>query len=189
MAFESSIQNTMTSFVDPVRTQILSIVAFFGSPIMAIFLTILVAGAFWLYHYRQISIWIVATQFSGDAVALFVKDFIQRPRPTGQIIKDTGFSYPSGHTFSTAILVLTILFIVVPLLKDQEVQVLVSVLAIIWLGVVAFSRIYLRDHYPTDVIASLLLALTWWTVMRAAYFAYQNRFANYKIKQTNKEKS
>ncbi|WP_054725756.1 phosphatase PAP2 family protein [Paucilactobacillus hokkaidonensis] len=97
---------------------------------------------------------------------------MQRPRPIGQLVKDTGFSYPSGHTFSTAILILTILFIIVPLLEDQEVQLLVSLLAIIWIIIIAFSRIYLRNHFPTDVLAGLLLAVSWWEIMRAAYFYY-----------------
>lgn len=35
-------------------------------------------------------------------------------------------------------------------------------LGIIWIGLVAASRVYLRAHYPSDILGSLLLAGFWW---------------------------
>lgn len=138
---DTNIQQILQPMVDPTRTQILSTLVFFGSPAVDIVLTILLACALWLRRERLLAVWITLIQLGGDVVAFLVKEIIQRPRPVDQLIKDTGFSYPSGHTFSTAILVLTILFIIVPLLEDQEVQLLVSLLGIIWFIIIAFSRI------------------------------------------------
>lgn len=186
--FDSKIQELVLPLVDTTRTQILSTLVFFGSPGIDILLTILLAGAFWIRRERLIAVWIGAVQLGGDALAFLIKEIMQRPRPVGQLVKDTGFSYPSGHTFSTAILILTILFIIVPLLEDQEVQLLVSLLAIIWIIIIAFSRIYLRNHFPTDVLASLLLAVSWWEIMRAAYFYYlESNFQFLKVKDMKEE--
>ncbi|ANK65595.1 phosphatase PAP2 family protein [Loigolactobacillus backii] len=181
--FDTNIQQLLAGLVNPTRTQIFSTLAFFGSPAVDVVLTLLLAGAFWIRRDWLIAVWIALAQLGGDAVTFVVKELVRRPRPLGQLIKDTGFGYPSGHTFSTAILVLTILFIIVPLLEDQEVQLLVSLLAIVWFGVVAFSRVYLRDHFPSDVLASLLLAIAWWEVARVAYIYYLE--SDFKFLKTN----
>jgi undecaprenyl-diphosphatase len=127
------------------------------------------------------AIWIIFTQIIGSGIAEIVKNIVQRPRPTLQVIKDTGFSYPSGHTFCTAILIMVILFIMVPMINDQEVQALVSILSVLWFVVIAISRIYLRDHFPTDVIGSTLLAISWWEVSRGIYFFAQKHLAGSKL--------
>lgn len=174
--FDANIQTMMIKTVTNSRTQVMEAVTFFGSPAVNIVLIILIAIALWLNRQKLLSIWIICVQLSGSAIALLIKEVVHRARPNFQILKDTGFSLPSGHTFNTAILVLTILFVLVPLVQEQEVQLVVSLLSIVWFCVVAFSRVYLRDHFPTDIIASLLLALAWWEVMRIVYILFNSRF-------------
>ncbi|AMV63220.1 phosphatase PAP2 family protein [Pediococcus damnosus] len=170
---DRSIQETVRNSVNPSQTHMFTIIAFFGSPTVTIIATLLIAGAFWHFKNRVIASWIMLVQLGGDAVAFLIKEIIRRPRPNMQLVKDTGFSYPSGHTFSTALLGLTILFIIVPYIKNRETELTVSLLTITWFCFVAFSRFYLRDHFPSDVFASFLLALSWWEWMRVIYFQYK----------------
>ncbi|MFA9354734.1 phosphatase PAP2 family protein [Pediococcus pentosaceus] len=180
-SFDSSIQQFFPSFINPTNTMFMSTFSFFGSPAVSIGLTIIIALAIWLNKNRTMAIWIIFTQIIGSGIAEIVKNIVQRPRPTLQVIKDTGFSYPSGHTFCTAILIMVILFIMVPMINDQEVQALVSILSVLWFVVIAISRIYLRDHFPTDVIGSTLLAISWWEVSRGIYFFAQKHLAGSKL--------
>ncbi|MDV7719442.1 phosphatase PAP2 family protein [Pediococcus ethanolidurans] len=176
--FDTGIQQIIQKIVNPIQTNIFAIITFMGSPLVDIVLTLWIALFFWHTRNRKTAIWILITQLLGDAIAFFVKEFVQRVRPTKQLVPDTGFSYPSGHTFSTALLCLTILFIVLPYIKKQKKQFVLAVLTVIWFCLVAFSRIYLRNHFPSDVLASLLLALSWWTCMYEGYlhYSYQSRF-------------
>lgn len=61
----------------------------------------------------------------------------------------TDFSFPSGHTFAS-FACSTALF-----LEDRR----LGVPALILAGLIAFSRLYLYVHYPTDVLAGLLLGI------------------------------
>ncbi len=183
--FDTTIQQQVAQLVTNSRTQVSMTISFFGSPAVVIILTLLLAGALWLRHERLLAVWIMLVQIGGDGIAFICKKLIHRPRPNGKLLPDTGFSFPSGHTFSTALLILTLLFIIVPLLEDQEVQLLVTLLAIIWLCLVAWSRFYLRDHYPSDVLASLFLATAWWSAMRIAYLNYLA--TNFKYLKSPKE--
>ncbi|MFZ2353086.1 phosphatase PAP2 family protein [Paucilactobacillus nenjiangensis] len=168
--FDLTIQGFMTSIQDRLRTQVMGIITSFGSPMIAMGLTLLIAIAFWLRQERLLAGWIMAVQIMGDGVAFMIKELVKRPRPTSKLIPDAGYSFPSGHTFSNALLVLTILFIIVPLLEDQEVQLVTALLAIIWICALVFSRIYLRGHFATDVLGSVSLAIAWWEFSRIIYF-------------------
>ena len=59
------------------------------------------------------------------------------------------FSFPSGHTIASFV-ACTVL-----LLHDKRMGIPATVLAIL----IAFSRLYLYVHYPTDVLVSLVLGI------------------------------
>lgn len=190
VAFESSVQGFMQTIQNQQLTQAGTTISFFGSPAVDLCWTAILAILIWFGSRNLLlSLWIVMVQVGGDAIALVFKELIKRPRPVLQLVKDTGYSFPSGHMFGTTIVVLTLLFIVVPILRDQEVQGLVSVLSLLWLLFVGFSRVYLRDHFATDILGSILLALAWWAIMRRAYlWVQQTDFKNLKLQRLKGEK-
>ena len=109
----------------------------------------------------------IAATLGGSAViTLGLKYGIQRPRPFvayGDIIqKDQhvgSYSFPSGHT-SSAFALATSVSLFYP-------KWYVIVPAGIWACSVAYSRMYLGVHYPTDVVAGALIgsgtaALSFW---------------------------
>lgn len=86
---------------------------------------------------------------------IVIKPLIGRPRPCwldlGRellISNPTDFSHPSGHTLSSFIAA----FI---LLKTDK---RLGVPAMIVAALIAFSRLYLFVHFPTDILAGILLA-------------------------------
>lgn len=85
---------------------------------------------------------------------LLLKPIIARTRPFNvdpllhiTIKKPTDFSFPSGHTFSSFAGALTI--------KRHFKK--SGTAALILASMIAFSRLYLTVHYPTDVIGGIIL--------------------------------
>lgn len=101
-------------------------------------------------------------QFGGAGLLLGFKMLFQRARPTQPLLPEHGFSFPSGHVFMTVIAVLIIWRWSDCYVKDAEQKLTIRLLGIIWIGLVAASRVYLRAHYPSDILGSLLLAGFWW---------------------------
>ncbi len=87
-----------------------------------------------------------------------IKNLVRFPRPfaTGKIIcvredTATGYSFPSGHTQTFASMSTTI----AKKLKKPLVTFLVGILIVL----VAFSRMYLGAHYPSDVVVGAVLGV------------------------------
>lgn len=87
---------------------------------------------------------------------LLLKNIFQRPRPflaldslTLLISKPSGFSFPSGHAMAS--------FACGGVLAAQFKRYAMPILA--FAGMIAFSRLYLLVHYPSDVLGGALLGL------------------------------
>ena len=86
-----------------------------------------------------------------------IKNLVQRPRPfvTFTDIKiliptPSEFSFPSGHT-SSSFAAASVFYRFLP--KKAGIP------AIVLAGLIGFSRLYVGVHYPTDVIAGMMMGI------------------------------
>lgn len=106
--------------------------------------------------YRRCGITMLAGMLAGLLVGnLLLKNIIARPRPCWiestyplLIENPTDFSHPSGHTLSS--------FIAAFILNKTDKR--FGYAAIPLACLIAFSRIYLFVHFPTDILAGVVLA-------------------------------
>ena len=92
------------------------------------------------------------------ALAEIGKKLISEHRPPASLWAmkaDSGASYPSGHATTAAILAVAVIVIATTAAGRRA----AIVLGILYAAAVAASRVYLADHYPVDVLGSMLCAL------------------------------
>lgn len=109
-------------------------------------------------HQVTKSIYLATFYFGTSAMALVLKHLIHRSRPHFQLFPDTGFSFPSGHSICM-ILFFQVLLVLLAGRKDTSAA-LMRCGALLMTLALLFSRVYLRDHFPTDILASLCLAMS-----------------------------
>lgn len=165
----------LTSQQTPGTTTFYKIIAQLGSPLVAIILTCSLGIGVFFKISQTTGLFIVFSQFLGSAIAEGVKLIVQRARPTHQLVLDTGYSFPSGHTFCTAMLVFCLLLVVLPHLHDPEQQLVAVIIGSLWIALVAIARVYLRDHFGSDVLASVTLAGGFWGWLMPARVKLENR--------------
>lgn len=91
-----------------------------------------------------------------------LKHIIRRPRPPiiERLISEKGYSYPSGHTMMALCLYGTLIYIIYKEIKNKKLKVfLITILSLLIL-LIGLSRIYVRVHYPSDVLGGIFLTLT-----------------------------
>jgi membrane-associated phospholipid phosphatase len=103
-----------------------------------------------------------------------IKSVVDRPRPPHPLVRTSGQSYPSGHAAnSVGWLALAIaLTVVIPTRVGRIAAITAgAVLAVL----VGLSRIYLRAHYASDVVAGEALAVAIYALAAISAIAWQSR--------------
>lgn len=125
-----------------------------------IYITLFLAIVLLFKHYK-FSIWMMLTITSGTLLNYLVKQLIERQRPFNHLMRDHGYSFPSGHSNASTLLALILLIILIPLIKFKAIRIIASIITIIiWIGVLC-CRLYFHAHYITDVVGGVTLGIIW----------------------------
>ena len=151
------------SLVSDNTTKLMEIITFFGSHYFLIPANLLVAIFFLLTKKSRYSIKVSAIALSSVLIMLGLKLLFNRHRPLIPLLEPAqGLSFPSGHAFMSVCFYGLLMIIIWkeerphPVLKWTLLLIVVALLLSI-----GFSRIYLRVHYFTDVVAGFCIGSFW----------------------------
>lgn len=161
-SFDKFVQNLLLPITNPTNTRIVEKITYLGGPRIAAILSIIVSLYMFIRHNFKAGIWSASTSVIGNLINVLAKNLIQRPRPSDKLVAIGGYSFPSGHTFGTALFIFFVVFLIVPQIKDVTLRRILTFLGFLWILIIALTRVYLHVHYPTDTIASILLVLFLW---------------------------
>ncbi len=100
-----------------------------------------------------------------SVVGLGIKVLIDRPRPSADIVnvitqlKD--YSFPSGHVLYFTTFFGFLLFLAFTLLKPSWWRKAIEFVLAVMVSLIGLSRIYVGQHWASDVIAAYLLGSVW----------------------------
>lgn len=175
--FSSLVQGDTFSFLEPIMRLITDI----ADTKLGLIYAILIALYLWFRLDQRVdAIWVVCTMFGGAVVAFLLKEFVKRARPTiSQIVPETGYSMPSGHTFEAfLVLAFLYLFFVRPMMDSSLKTWLIRGL-VTWQILVMWSRTYMGAHYLTDTVTAVALGVVWLWIAIILYDKFYDLIAGY----------
>lgn len=130
-----------------------------GSPNLAI-ATGVIAVVFMWRICRASALTLGALIVTALGTDLILKILIDRPRPPGQAVSTQLGSFPSGHTIH-AVVIFGLVPLLLWVLSDRVLFLRAgfAVFAIV-VALVAWSRVRLGVHWPSDVVASVLIGVS-----------------------------
>jgi membrane-associated phospholipid phosphatase len=134
---------------------------------------LLAATAFFLNRRRDAALTMIVGAVGGGFVVASLKTLFGRPRPE-EIFAPLGYSFPSGHTFgAVTILGITGYYLARQVAPSRRAWVWGA--SIIGMFLVGWSRIYLGEHFPSDVGAGYAAAFCWVYVCLSVSTTFRNK--------------
>ena len=105
---------------------------------------------------------IVAIGVGGSVINYFMKLSFRRPRPPHPLVDGLeNFSFPSGHATSAFIFYGLLAYLVWKTSMRKSYKYIIGFTFLAFALLIGFSRVYLRVHYPTDVMAGFCVGFAW----------------------------
>jgi membrane-associated phospholipid phosphatase len=142
-----------------------------GSPLTMAVLGVCVAAVLWSVRARLLLICWVAAFAGGGLIDELFKAIVKRNRPDYHPAYDLrhSYSFPSGHAMGSTIgygMLAYVLIMLWPPARRRRWPIIG--VAVLIVGLVGFSRVYLGVHYPSDVLGGYAAGLAWVALCIAA---------------------
>lgn len=140
-----------------------------GSFVGLFFMALTATLALWLCGYRRLAVGLVVSLVAAFLASTGLKIAIARERP--DIVEHAALtftaSFPSGHAFLSAVTLLTIAGFVGLASRRADIARFCMVMAVVMVGLIGLSRVYLGVHWPSDVLGGWALGIVWSSVATA----------------------
>jgi undecaprenyl-diphosphatase len=155
------IERAIQSINSPIFAGLMYLISWPGFSPQSFILSVLIVLAIYLFGFQWEATTALVAALLPPLVNVIVKDYIRRPRPTVDLVNVFGilnsYSFPSGHVMFYVGFFGFLWFLVYTLLKRSWRRTLLLVFLGILIGLVGISRIYLGQHWPSDVLGAYLL--------------------------------
>lgn len=113
----------------------------------------------------------LATALPVSSMTSSMKLWFARPRPeiVPHLADAGGLSFPSGHAFGSAVCYLGLALAIAPAISNARLRTGFIGSALGLSALIAFTRVWLGVHYPSDVIAGWLAGVGWALLLFAAF--------------------
>lgn len=149
----------------PWLNKIIILVTDILAPINLAILTLLLL-AFFIYRKRwYYFILYSAGLYGGLFWGHLFKIVIERSRPLGSLVVETGYSFPSEHTVAASIFFALLIYSFKDSFKSKLAKDIFVTANVVILLLGSLSRVYLKVHWLSDVIAGFALGLFWLTLL------------------------
>jgi undecaprenyl-diphosphatase len=107
--------------------------------------------------------WLAAALCGAMLLDPLLKALLHRPRPTiiSHLTEASGSSFPSGHALVAAAAYLTLGAMIARHAQSRAGKAAVMAAAVLLVGLIGISRVYLGVHWPSDVIAGWTFGGAW----------------------------
>ncbi|MEP7372183.1 MAG: phosphatase PAP2 family protein [Chitinophagaceae bacterium] len=158
-----AIFDRLQPLTSPARNRFMLFITFLGKHQFLIPANLLLIFYFLLLrHQNWFSIRIATIALSSLLLMFLLKYLFRRKRPLHPLLKAVkGLSFPSGHAIMAVTFYGLLLYIIMYSVDVAWLRYLLGFLLVLLIILIGFSRVYLRVHYASDVLAGFIIGMIW----------------------------
>lgn len=185
--FDEKVFTAVAPFISPGLTRFMEFMTLLGKHTLLIPLNFLLLAFFIYKNHKWFAIRIAVLSLSSVLLSFALKFYFQRERPTYQLIGDIrGYSFPSGHALISVVFYGLFIYIAWHEVKQTWLKWILMILLTLLILTISFSRIYLRVHYASDVIAGLSVGFIWLVLSLRIIHKVETRYVARKALKAEK---
>ena len=162
-AFDNIVLQWIAQRRTPVLDAVMLEITFLGTGTVVLMIVAISGMFLWLTKHKYSALLLLIATAGGIILNNLLKMGFGRPRP--QLVEwgthVASWSFPSGHAMSATVVYGTVAYLAARLQVRQLHRAATLMCAGVIILLIAFSRLYLGVHYPSDVIAGVLIGLAW----------------------------
>jgi undecaprenyl-diphosphatase len=175
-SFDFKIFSWFTHFTSAYHTKIALLITFFGSPYFMVPAYLLVMFYYSKQQKKKEAILIGVVALISVLSIFLLKDIFHRHRPPSPLIHEVkGYSFPSGHSLTGFTFSGIMIYLIFKSNIRRYYKWILAALLFLFAMLIGLSRIYLRVHYPSDVIGGLLVTTVWLSLTFMAVLEVEKR--------------
>lgn len=176
----SSFDNLIFDFIWPHittgRTQVMLAISFLSNTFFLLPAFMLLCIYFLKKKNKQAALTSFIVAASSVILMSALKSLIQRPRPEYRLVEGiTNYSFPSGHAFMSIAFYGLFIYWVALSIRNKKAKIASIIFLIMLIFLIGFSRVYLRVHFATDVIAGWSIGTSWLLISAGLVTTYGKR--------------
>lgn len=175
--FDFAVFDALRPLISEFRTDTMEFFTFLGTHTFLIPMNFLLIGYFlFIKRHRWYSITVPVVSLGGVSLMFVLKNLFGRPRPEDPLLRTvSGLSFPSGHALISVAFYGLLIYLVWHNIKNKILRWVLIILLLMLILIIGLSRIYLRVHYASDVLAGFAMGLIWlvssiWVVRKIERF-------------------
>jgi membrane-associated phospholipid phosphatase len=162
-AVDFAVFDYLEQFVSPGMNGFMKFITFLGTHDFLIPVNlVLIAYFLFIKKHRWYSIRIPVVALGGVSLMFLLKLLFNRPRPLIPLLEEAeGLSFPSGHAMMSFSFYGLLIYLVWRGVKIPWLRAVLITFLLLLILLIGFSRIYLRVHYFSDVMAGFAVGIIW----------------------------
>ena len=135
-----------------------------GDTKIMFFLTLAISVFLYLINKKIDSLVVAFSAATAISITFILKHLFKIPRPENMLVLEDGYRFPSGHATMAAVVATLIIYFTLKYLHNNTAinkahKYILITLAVSWLLVVAYARLYLGVHYLVDVMTGAFIGI------------------------------
>jgi undecaprenyl-diphosphatase len=161
--FDVAVLRWLQAHHAPWVTQLMKEVTPLGTGIVVITVVGVAAAFLWHTVHKHSARLLLAATAGGIVLDNVLKFYFDRPRPDLFTWETTAMSssFPSGHAMSATVVYGTVGYLLARLQKHVWARAITLTVAALLILLICLTRLYLGVHYPSDVLAGIIIGLAW----------------------------
>jgi undecaprenyl-diphosphatase len=162
MLYDEKLLSFMSLHTTNSRTYFMRLITFLGNHEFLIPANLVLIIYFLIKKNKLLALTITLTALSSLGLMSLLKNIFRRHRPEQPLIDGiTNFSFPSGHAFMSVAFYGLLIWLAAISISNKKLQLAIIIFLLLLILAIGFSRIYLRVHYTSDVIAGFCFGFIW----------------------------